>query len=438
MFYRKIEPLIKEYFANVQDKVLCIDGARQVGKSFIIRHLANQHFKNYIELNMADDYLGDKLFANTKTIDSFYLQVSVLHGNKMGNKSDTIIFIDEIQIYPHLLTLLKALKRDDKYSYICSGSLLGVALSNTTLIPMGSIMTKTMYPLDFEEFLLANSVGVNVIEHLRKSFNERTSLEESLHNKLLELFKMYLLVGGLPDAVKAFVNTKNIESVRKVHQETLDYYIADATKYDAEKKLKIRKLYEMQASFIDNKVKRIKFNQVENKDNARYLDFNDEFNYLVSAGISIAVHSISEPKFPLFTSARKNLIKLYYNDVGLLTSILYKNNINAVLRGENKINLGSVYETAVAQELISKEYKMFYFDRRKEGEVHFLIDDYDNLSVLPIEIKSGRREFGLRAMPKMLNNKNYNVKKGYLFSNDCEIRIVNKLIYFPIYFIMFV
>ena len=164
MFYRKIEPYIEKYLNDDQAKILCIDGARQVGITFIIRYLAKRRYKNYIELNMADDYLGDKLFKNVKTIDNFNLQVSVLHGDKMNNKNDTIIFIDEIQIYPHLLTLLKALKTDDKYKYICSGSLLGVTLSKTTLIPMGSITTKTMYPLDFEEFLLANSVGRNVIE----------------------------------------------------------------------------------------------------------------------------------------------------------------------------------------------------------------------------------------------------------------------------------
>lgn len=438
MFYRKIEPYIEKYLHDDQAKILCIDGARQVGKTFIIRYLAKKRYKNYIELNMADDYLGDKLYKNVKTIDNFYLQVSVLHGDKMNNKNDTIIFIDEIQIYPHLLTLLKALKTDDKYKYICSGSLLGVTFSKTTLIPMGSITTKTMYPLDFEEFLLANSVGRNVIEHLRHLFNEQKELEESLHNKMIELFKMYLLIGGLPDAVKSYINTKNINNVRTIHEQTMNYYIEDASKYDLENKLKIKKIYEMQTSFINNKVKRVKFNQIENNDYARYLKYEDEFDYLISAGISIGVHGVRDPKFPLITSLRKNLIKLYYSDVGILTNILYKNNINAVLLDTNSVNLGSVYETVVAMELRSKNYKMFYFDRKNEGEVDFLIDDYNNLSVLPIEVKSSRGEYHFRAMTKILDNKNYNIKKGYLFSNNKEIKKVNKLIYMPIYFIMFV
>lgn len=194
----------------------------------------------------------------------------------------------------------------------------------------------------------------------------------------------------------------------------------------------------MQTSFINNKVKRVKFNQIENNDYARYLKYEDEFDYLISAGISIGVHGVRDPKFPLITSLRKNLIKLYYSDVGILTNILYKNNINAVLLDTNSVNLGSVYETVVAMELRSKNYKMFYFDRKNEGEVDFLIDDYNNLSVLPIEVKSSRGEYHFRAMTKILDNKNYNIKKGYLFSNNKEIKKVNKLIYMPIYFIMFV
>lgn len=437
MLYRKIEPYIENYLTSPPDKILCIDGARQVGKTFIIRHLAKKHYKNYIEINMADDFLGDKLFENVRTVDNFYLQVSVLHGDKMKEITDTIIFIDEIQVYPHLLTLLKPLRTDNKYRYICSGSLLGVTLSRTTLIPMGAIVTKTMYPLDFEEFLLANSVGSNVIDHLRESFMNYKELERSLHNKILELFKMYLIVGGLPDAVKAYVNTKNIIEVRKIHDETMNYYIDDATKYDLENKLKIRKIYELQTSFIDNKVKRVKFNQIESNDYARYLKYQDEFDYLVSAGISIAVHGISEPKFPLITSHRKNLIKLYYSDVGLLTNLLYKNNINAVLSSDSSVNLGSVYETFVAQELRTKNINLYYYDRRKVGEIDFLIDDYNHLSVLPIEIKSGSSEYSVKAMPKILTTNNYKINRGYLFSNDKEVKVVDKIVYLPIYFIMF-
>lgn len=437
MFYRKIEPFIEQYFKSDEDRILCINGARQVGKTFIINHLAKKYFKNYIEINMADDFLGDKLFENVRTVEEFYLHVSVLFGDKMGNKEDTIIFIDEIQVYPHLLTLLKPLRIDDRFRYICSGSLLGLTLSMTTLIPMGSIVVKTMYPLDFHEFLLANGVGEDVINHLEKSFKENKSLNLALHNKILNLFKRYLIVGGLPDAVKEYVNTKNINNVRLVHDQTSQFYISDAGKYDEENKLKIKRIYEMKASFIDNKVKRIMFNQIEEVKDSRYAKYIDEFDYLVSAGISLKVNAVSEPKFPLISSTRKNLIKLYYNDVGLLSNILYKNNISAILDDKTNVNLGAVYETVAATELTAHGHKLHYFDRRKAGEIDFLIDDYDNSSIIPIEIKSGHRDT-YRAMNKVLNDKNYNVKRAYVFSNEREVNVKEKLILMPIYFIMFI
>ena len=152
MLHRKIESLICEHLKSDSKKVLLIDGARQIGKSYIIRHVGKKLFDNYIEIDMVEDSLGDRLFENTRTIEDFYLQISMLHGDKMKRKENTLIFIDEIQVYPHLLTLLKFLVKDDRYTYIASGSLLGVTLSETTSNPMGSIRKVRMFPLDFEEF----------------------------------------------------------------------------------------------------------------------------------------------------------------------------------------------------------------------------------------------------------------------------------------------
>ena len=197
MFYRKISKIIEEYFESDDGRILCIDGARQIGKSFIVRELSKKRFPNYIELNMADDFAGERRFSNIRSKDDFYLQVSISDGNKLGSKDDTIIFIDEIQIYPELLTLLKSLSLDGRYRYICSGSELGLAMSKTTLIPMGSIREVKMYPMDFEEFLLANSVSETAIGHMRDCFLERKMLDEATHQNILYLFKCYLFVGGL-------------------------------------------------------------------------------------------------------------------------------------------------------------------------------------------------------------------------------------------------
>ena len=435
--FRKIESYIKEYLNSQTNKILCINGARQVGKSYIIRKLCNQHFKNYIELNMANDKVGDQLFKNVKTIDEFYIETSVVAGEKMFARDNTIIFIDEIQEYPQLLTLLKPLSEDNKYRYICSGYALGVSLINTTLIPIGTIIEKKMYPMDFEEFLLANSIGQNVINHLKQCYQEEKSIELSLHNKILQLFKTYLIVGGMPDAIKTYIETKNIIKVREIQQNIINYYGIDASKYDIEHKLKIKRIYDLVPSNIENKVKRIQYTKIENNNDARYTNYIDEFDYLFSSGIVLNTKAISEPKFPLIQSSSKNLIKLYLNDVGLLTNILYKNNINAILNDQKGVNLGAVYETVVAEELSSHDHQLFYYDRKSLGEVDYLIDDYDNLSILPLEIKSGKDYLYFKALPKLLKEPNYRIQNGYVFSNNQEVKIDEKIIFMPIYYIMF-
>ena len=437
MLYRKIEALIEEHLRSDSKKILLIDGARQVGKTYIIRHVGKKLFENYIEINMVEDFMGERLFSNIKTIEDFYLQVSMLAGDKMKKKDNTLIFIDEIQAYPHLLTMLKFLSDDNKFTFIASGSLLGVTLSQTTSIPMGSIRKVRMFPLDFEEFLYANGMNEHVISSMRKKFLLSEALEEAMHNKIMDLFRKFLLVGGLPDAVNEYLQTKNIQSVRAVQNEIRNYYAADASKYDEQNKLKIRRIYELIPSNMENKKKRIIAKNIENKKGKTFGDYNDEFEYLVSAGIALNVGAISNPVFPLIESSGKNLLKLYMNDVGILTGILYGNNIRAVLDDERSINLGSVYETVVASELIAHGHKLFYYDNRSKGEVDYLIDDYDTLSTVPIEVKSGKDYMVHSALSGFVQNEDYHIKKAFVLSNERNVTAKGKITYMPIYYIMF-
>ena len=437
MLFRKISAVIEEHLKSGSDKILLVDGARQVGKTYIINHIGKRLFRNFIELNMVEDSLGDRLFANTRTVEDFYLQVSMLAGNRMGSKSDTLIFIDEIQAYPQLLTLLKFLKSDNRFTYIASGSLLGVTLSETTSIPMGSIRKIRMFPLDFEEFLYANGMNELAISALRRKSERLEALDEPTHRKMMDLFRKYLLVGGLPDALNAFLETKNILAVREIQSEIHDYYSADASKYDSERKLKIRRIYELIPSNLENKKKRVVAQNIENKKGSTFADYQDEFEYLISAGIALNVQAISNPAFPLIQSSGKNLLKLYLNDVGILSGILYGNNIRAILDDERSINLGSVYESVVASELIAHGHKLFYYDNRNKGEVDYLIDDYESLSVIPIEVKSGKDYTVHSALNTFVKNEDYHVKKAYVLSNSGEIVKDGKVIYLPVYFSMF-
>lgn len=437
MLQRKIESLIEAHLRSDSPKILLVDGARQVGKTYIIRHVGRKCFENFIEINMVEDSLGDRLFAGTRTIEDFYLQVSMIAGDRMKQKENTLIFIDEIQTYPHLLTLLKFLSQDGRFTYIASGSLLGVTLSETTSIPMGSIRKVRMFPLDFEEFLYANGMNEIAISAMRTKFNRLQALDEPMHNKMLDLFRKYLLVGGLPDAVNTYLAEKNIQSVREIQREIHDYYAADASKYDEERKLKIRRIYDLIPSNMENKKKRVIAQDIENRRGRTFSDYADEFEYLISAGIALNVQAISNPVFPLIESTGKNLLKLYLNDVGILTGLLYGSNIRAVLDDEQSINLGSVYETAVASELIAHGHKLFYYDNRSKGEVDFLIDDYESLSAVPIEVKSGKDYKVHSALNTFVSNDDYHIKKAYVVSNAREITQQGKITYIPVYYIMF-
>ena len=439
MLYRKITKRIEEYLSSASNRMLLIDGARQIGKSYIIRWVGQKKFSNYIEINMEEDKLGDRIFADAKTTKDFYMALSLVAGDKMGDKTNTLVFIDEIQAYDHLLTLVKFLMAENKFTYIASGSLLGVTLKNTQSVPIGSLDIQHMYPMDFEEFLYANGVGEVLIDTMRENFNKQQSLSDAMHDKMMDLFKKYLLVGGLPKAVETFVESRNVVEFRSIQKETHDLYGIDASKYESEnnKKLKVRRIFDMIPSNLENKKKRVIIKDIEDKDWKRSSDYLDEFEYLISAGITLEVKAISKPSYPLAENSGKNLLKLYLNDVGILSGIYYRNNIKAVMSDIRSINLGSIYETVVAQELKAHGYDLYYYDNKKNGEVDYLIDDVDNLSNIPIEVKSGKDYTIHSALDKFLSNKEYNIKRAYVLSNEQKVYSENGITYIPIYYIMF-
>lgn len=439
MLYRKIAKRIEEYLSSSSDRMLLIDGARQVGKSYIIRHVGKRMFPNYIEINMEEDKLGDRIFADAKTTKDFYMALSVVAGDKMNEKGNTLVFIDEIQAYDHLLTLVKFLMRENRFTYIASGSLLGITLKNTQSVPIGSLYVQHMYPMDFEEFLYANGVGEIAIETMRECYNNNQSLSDSMHSKIVDLFKKYLLVGGLPKAVEKFVENRNVIEFRSIQKEVHDLYAVDALKYEEEhnKKLKIRRIYDMIPSNLENKKKRIVLKDIEGKDWKRSNDYLEEFDYLISAGIALEVRATSTPRYPLVENSGKNLLKLYMNDVGLLSGIFYRNNIKAVMSDVKSVNLGALYETVVAQELKAHGYNLYYYDNKKNGEVDYLIDDADNLSNIPIEVKSGKDYTVHSALDKFLSNDDYDVTKAYVLSNEQRVYTEKGITYMPIYYVMF-
>lgn len=440
MLYRKIEAYIEAHFKTNSDKILILEGARQIGKSYIIRQVGKRLFPNFVELNFVKDDEGEQTFKNIKTTEAFYLNLSMMAGKKLGNYEDTLIFLDEIQQYPQYLTMLKFLRQDKRYRFVASGSLLGITLRSTTSIPIGSIICKEMYQLDFEEFLIANEFGREALDVMRQKFIARESLSEEMHQRVMDLFKRYLLVGGMPDAVNTYLATHNIVRVREIQESIHSMYGEDASKYehDCGRNLLIHRIFDMIPSQMENKKKRIVAKDIRDKEGDRFSRYTEEFEYLISSGITLDVHAISNPKYPLKESAQKNLLKLYLNDVGMLTAELFHNNLRPILQDERSINLGSVYENVVAQELKAHGHHLFYYDNRKNGEVDYLIDDYSSLTVLPIEVKSGKDYTVYSALNKLLAVGDYHVASGLVLSNERRVRQEGKVTYMPIYDVMFI
>lgn len=440
MLYRKIEKDIEGYLRAEDDRIMILEGARQIGKSFIIREVGKKLYDNFIEINFAEDDEGPKIFKGIGTTEGFYFTLSSVYGEKLDRYENTLIFLDEIQHYPQYLTLLKFFREDRRFRFIASGSLLGITLRETTSIPVGSIIRKNMYQLDFEEFLIANGFGQEALNTLRTKLMNRESLDESLHDYIMNLFRRYLLVGGLPAAVNEYLDSHNIVKVRNVQENIRSLYEVDATKYekDSNKTLLIRRIYNMIPSQLENKKKRIIIKDIQNKIGDRFDNYLEEFEYLISSGTALEVSAISNPKYPLAESAHKNLMKLYLNDVGLLTMLLYKNSIRPVISDEDSVNLGSVYESVVAQELKAHGHKLFYYDNKQRGEVDFLIDDYSSTTILPIEVKSGKDYTRHSAMNNLLKVRDYDVASGLVLSNSREIKTVGNVSYMPVYYVMFI
>lgn len=439
MLYRKIASKIESFLKSEKKRMLVVSGARQVGKSYIIREVGMRLYSNFIEVNMEEDKQSDRLFENARTVEDFMIALSTIAGAKMKDSEKTLVFIDEIQAYSHLLTLAKFLVEDGRFTYIASGSQLGIALKTTQSIPIGSIELLSMYPLDFEEFLIANGVGELLINEMRRKFEAKEALNESLHMKVMDYFRKYLLVGGMPSAVNTYLSEHNMVSVRNIHRDISLLYKNDAAKYESEslRKLKIQRIYDMVPSNLEKVKKRIVAKDIELKKGKRMADYQDEFEYLISSGITLEVQAISKPSYPLVENSGKNLLKLYMSDIGLLTGILYHNDVLPIMNDKCGVNLGSVYENVVAQELKAHGFKLYYYDNKKNGEVDFLIDSVDLLSALPIEVKSGKDYYIHTALNNLLKVDEYKITNGIVFSNEEKVYNNGNVIYMPIYYVMF-
>ena len=430
MLKRKIESRIEEHYKTESPKALMIIGARQVGKTYIIEEFCKAHYENYIKIDFIDDPDYLSLFEGSNSAEEDLLRLSAKFGDIMV-PGKTIIFFDEVQECKNIITHIKYLVQDGTYDYILSGSLLGTVFKDISA-PVGYMDIITMYPLDFEEFAAVNGVGDAVITSLRMSFEQKTPVDQYIHDRMMSLFELYLIVGGMPAAVSAYLNTKNLRRVAEEQNAIIHLYKRDISKYDEQDKLELNEIFDLIPSELNAKNKRFILKNLN--EHARFDKYYESFLWLKNAGVALPVNVVDELKVPLMLSKSKNLFKLFSNDVGLLAA-QYGGDIQIkILKHETEINFGAVYENVTAQELSAHGFPLYYYNSKKFGELDFAIEE--NGKVIPVEIKSGKDYYRHNAMDNVLSLPEYELETGYVFCG-ANTEVKGKVTYYPIYMLMF-
>ena len=431
MLKRKIEKDIMRWIDG-SDKALLIYGVRQAGKTFIVRECLKAAGCDYIEFNLIRQPEIVDILDGATGIDDLILKLSLYSDQKIV-PGKTFFFFDEIQKYKEIVTKIKFLVDDKRFRYILSGSLLGVEIVNLKSAPVGYLQTLNMYPLDFEEFLQIFNVGQPVLDKLRNAFTAKTPVDEVIHGKIMEMFNLYLIIGGMPAAVEKYRTTGSIDDVMDEHRAIIEQYKLDFTQYEEEnRKLIITHIYELIPAELNEKNKRFMIADI--KKGLRYDRVEDSFTWLWKAGVALGVFNTTEPTVPLMLNEKSTLFKLFLSDVGLLTTIYGKACKLKIVSKEKDINKGAVYENVVAQELHAHGYPLYYYNSKKKGELDFVIEHSGR--VLPIEVKSGKDYEKHSALDNVMATQEYGIREAYVFTND-NVKTDGKLTYFPIYMVMF-
>ena len=432
MLKRKISDYLESYFTPNRREALLITGARQVGKSYAIREFGKSHYSSFIEINLLEDSIARTSISKASNSKDLLLRITAIASQPLI-KGKTLIFFDEVQVVPEIVTAIKFLVEEGSYQYVLSGSLLGIGLKRISSMPVGYLTVKEMYPLNLEEFYRACGISDNIFSVLEEAFKAEREIDSIIHRKLMELFRLYLIVGGMPAVVQTYLDTNDIKKVVNKQREILSMYVEDISQYDINNKLYIKDIFNLIPAELNNPNKRFILKNLN--ENTKFSRLEDSFIWIREAGVAIGVYNIEEPKLPLELAKLRNLFKLFSNDVGLL-ACQYADGIQLrILNNDIDINYGSIYENAVAEELFSHGLKLYYFNSKKQGELDFVIKIDDKL--LPIEVKSGKNYLRHNALKNVIENKDYDIEKAYVLYNE-NIKRVGNIVYLPIYLMMFI
>lgn len=425
--YRKDSVVVGEWIRK-SNKALLVTGARQIGKTWLIRNEIEKSGYTKFEINFIDQPHMVQYLNTNMSAEDFLLKLKMIMPENC-KPHETVVFFDEIQKCPEIVTKIKFLVDEGSFKYVMSGSLLGVELKGIASAPVGYLTVLRMYPMDFEEFMVANDVSKTTLEMLKEKFETCSAVDEFIHQKLLYMFFVYLIVGGMPDAVKTYVESKDIREVDKVQRDIVTLYKEDFSQYELEdKKLKLKSIYDIIPAELNKQNKKFVFTMLDKE--LKFDRYENSFLWLKDAGVALPVYNVDAPVVPLMASKSSNVFRLFSSDIGLLTSAYPAETKMELINKNGEVNNGAHFENAVAQQLAANGFELYFCKKKNIGELDFVIEMSGK--VVPIEVKSGKTYKAHKALNNFMDVIDYHMEKSYVFSVG-NVEKVGRVIYLPIY-----
>lgn len=429
MLRRKIEQTLQRW-KRESHKAILLTGARQVGKSTVIRSFGQSSYTRYVEINLLLDQEARETIVGARSAVDLINRIALLSEQPLI-EHNTLIFIDEIQEYPEIVTLIKGLVEDGRYAYAFSGSMLGTEFKGVSSFPVGFAEQHVMRPLDFEEFCWAIGIEQRFLDDARACMRERTPVDGYLHNVMLKNARAYMITGGMPEVVQAYIDSGySLVRTRELQEELVRQYAIDIGRYAGSRALEARRIYDQIP--VQLEVDPHRFVLASLGEGARFEAYDHDFLWLVYAGVGLLVPQATEAMSPLKRTERASKFKLYQSDTGMLVSRYPQATSRAIYLDQRRTSLGGIYENFVAQELAAHGVPLWYYQTESHGEVDFLLEGAHG--VVPIEVKSGRKVRAHAALDNLLDIGEYKIREGIVLSRN-NVERAGKVTYLPIYMV---
>ena len=416
-------------------KALLIDGARQIGKTYLIEQFGRNEYADFVKADFIADERAADLLGSARDARQVVERLSLLAGRRLI-PGQTLVFFDEVQEAPNLVTFSKYLVEDGRFDLVMSGSMLGVELSAVKSFPVGYLHEERLYPLTFQEFCWALGVPNGVLSDIEACCRELRPVDEAVHARLVDLFRLYLVIGGMPEPVQRYLDAGfDLGAAREVHGDLVTLYREDIAKYAGGRALQVKAIFDALPAQLAKENKRFELKTLQHQ--ARFERYANDFAWLVQACAALKTLNVQDPRYPLARTQEESRFKLYQSDVGMLMSRYPIAVASAALTGAKDVNFGAVYENAVAQELLAAGCSLRYYRNNRKGEVDFLVETHD-AAVLPIEVKSGKSYKLHTALNNLLGSEEYGIGEAVVLSEanvSVGERAGKRVRYLPLYMI---